>query len=335
MLYTMARVFAASPSPSQKIFHKLQHPEQGQEPTPLSMTFLVARESIDDGIDASTCSTRGVDVPYVLASLIIYLKAGSFAPGVTSRLPCVSPTPSHFSSASDETYVESDDEGSRETMKSPTQYLSSNSAQGPEYYGPGSPESMLLETGWTFAASATASPQQQIRQACGWLAGSSAVGCPWKEQIRKVQAEASKDRARNGALVQDLRVQLLRLEEEAKSLRQALRAMEAEGGLKDLYIQTRLSIKEEAEVQRLASHAAEVARLQGTLEEREIEIIDQQAENIALRRKNKEWEERYAFLKYQMESEVVHLREQLATLGHEARTNESRILVLNQEKEQL
>jgi hypothetical protein len=116
------------------------------------MTFLVARvglssgegwiyqaisadgrkESIDDGIDASTCLTRGVDVPYVLASLIIYLKAGSFAPGVTSRLPCVSPTPSHFSSASDETYVESEDEGSRETMKSPTQYLSSNSAQGPE-----------------------------------------------------------------------------------------------------------------------------------------------------------------------------------------------------------
>jgi hypothetical protein len=192
---------------------------------------------------------------------------------------------------------------------------------------------MLLETGWTFAASATTSPQQQIHQACGWLAG--AVGCPWKEQIRKVQAEASKDRARNGALVQDLRVQLLRLEEEAKSLRQALRAMEAEGGLKDMYIQTLLSIKEEAEVQRLASHAAEVARLQGTLEEREIEIIDQQAENIALRRKNKEWEGRYAFLKYQMESEVVHLREQLATLGHEARTNESRILVLNQEKEQL
>ncbi|TEB33734.1 hypothetical protein FA13DRAFT_1730005 [Coprinellus micaceus] len=159
-------------------------------------------------------------------------------------------------------------------------------------------------------------------------------GCRWKEQVRRVQADASNEKAINDQIVHNLRRHLARAEEEAKGVQYALCDMEARLGLKDMYIRTLLAAKDKAGRQAAVIRDRN-AELREKLEERELEIVDQRAEIISWRKVAKEWEGRHASLKLEAESERGEQKGRMEKLEHEAAAKGNRILTLEQEKSRL
>lgn len=194
---------------------------------------------------------------------------------------------------------------------------------------------------WKLNAFAQEEPVRKRTMDSGCCWDGRGFGCQWKEQVRRVQVEASKDKGMNGYLVHDLRMQLVRAEEEVKGLRYALCALQAETGLKDMHIRMAVEAKMQAERERefwkVARSGTESINegLKGKLQEREAEIVDQHVEILSLRRAVKGWDEKYTSFKGTAESEAEALKREVVQLRHEREAKGSRAFALTQEKEEM
>ncbi|RXW19582.1 hypothetical protein EST38_g6276 [Candolleomyces aberdarensis] len=102
-------------------------------------------------------------------------------------------------------------------------------------------------------------------------------GHNWQEQVRKLNAQLSKDKAESGRLIFVLRQQLEVAEKGLRREQDEVWSLRAEAGMKDLYIRSLYEARQEGQVvfsamqERIARAEATIAQLAERLAEKEVE----------------------------------------------------------------